>query len=104
MDCDAIIQRGGKRRPAPPPTPPMESPSGGSGARRRWGDDNAPQGGPGVPPWRIFGDFLFEKKVTRGGGAERPHTGGAQRRALALLASGSAGPPAEKQRANLDKI
>ena len=44
--------------------------------QRRWGDDNAPQGGPGVPPWRIFGDFLFEKKVTRGGGAERPPHGG----------------------------
>ena len=49
--------------------------SGGSG-NAAGGMIMPPQGGPGVPPWRIFGDFLFEKKVTRGGGAERPPHGG----------------------------
>ena len=36
---------------------------GGAACRR--GSEASPSGGPGVPPWRIFGDFLFEKKVTR---------------------------------------
>ena len=34
--------------------------------QRRWGDDNAPQGGPGAQPRHAFGDFRRETKVTRG--------------------------------------
>ena len=40
------------------------------------GERSIPLGGSRGAPWRIFGDFLFEKKVTRGGGAERPPRGG----------------------------
>ena len=41
----------------------------------------------GRSPWRAFGDFPRDGKVTRGGGAERPHKGrsaedGAQPRPL----------------------
>ena len=70
-------------------------------SEREKGGDFVPGDSKGRSPWRAFGDFLRDGKVTRGGGAERPphggcgaegpHLGGAQRRALALLASGFAG-------------
>ena len=52
------------------------------------GERSIPLGGSRGAPWRIFGDFLFEKKVTRGGGAERPPHGGC---GGAAPTSGSAG-------------
>ena len=70
-------------------------------SEREKGGDFVPGDSKGRSPWRAFGDFLRDGKVTRGGGAERPphggcgafgpHLGGAQRRALALLASRFAG-------------
>ena len=46
--------------------------SGGSGARRRWGNDNAPQGGPGAQPRHAFGSFRRETKGTPGVGRVGP--------------------------------
>ena len=37
-----------------------------------------PNGVQGRSPWRAFGDFRRETKVTRGGGAERPLVGSAE--------------------------
>ena len=49
----------------------------------------------GRSPWRAFGDFPRVGKVTRGGGAERPHKGrSAEDGAQPLLASGQQGPKA----------
>ena len=49
----------------------------------------------GRSPWRAFGDFPRDGKVTRGGGAERPHKGrSAEDGAQPLLASGQQGPKA----------
>ena len=52
-----------------------ENPIEGVAACRR-GSEASPSGGPGVLPWRAFGDFPRDGKVTRGGGAERPPGGG----------------------------
>ena len=51
------------------------------GAGTAGGAKRPPRGVPrgDIPSGRFFGDFLIGEKVTRGGGAERPHTGGAQR-------------------------
>ena len=43
--------------------------------QRRWGDDNAPQGGPGAQPRHAFGDFRRETKVTRGLGRSAQKVG-----------------------------
>ena len=50
------------------------------------------EGGSRGAPWRIFGDFLFEKKVTRGGGAERPPHSGERRGAAPLVHPSQRGP------------
>ena len=45
--------------------------------RRRRGSEASPLGdSKGRSPWRAFGDFPRDGKVTRGGGAERPPHGG----------------------------
>ena len=48
--------------------------SGGNGARR-WGDDNAPQRGPGAQPRHAFGSFRRETKGTPGVGRAGPLVG-----------------------------
>ena len=47
------------------------------GAGTAGGAKRPPRGVPrgDIPSGRFFGDFLIGEKVTRGGGAERPHTG-----------------------------
>ena len=45
-------------------------------SEREKGGDFAPGDSKGRSPWRAFGDFLRDGKVTRGGGAERPPHGG----------------------------
>ena len=50
------------------PRRPMGESFWGERRVRRWGDDNAPQGGPGAQPRHAFGDFRRETKVTRGAG------------------------------------
>ena len=70
-------------------------------SEREKGENLAPGDSKGRSPWRAFGDFPRDGKVTRGwrGGApspwgswgRSPHLGGVQRRALALLASVGAG-------------
>ena len=48
----------------------------GSGSEKCFTFHSVPlSGSRGGSPWRAFGDFLIGEKVTRGGGAERPHTG-----------------------------
>ena len=42
---------------------------------RRWGDDNAPQGGPGAQPRHAFGSFRRETKGTPGVGRAGPLVG-----------------------------
>ena len=89
----------------PQPIPLGQKARGSKGARPPSPGVQGPGG-----PWRIFGDFLFVRKSPGcraerlhqeaqelpaphklpGRGAERPHEGGAQRRAPALLALGSA--------------
>ena len=43
--------------------------------QRRWGDDNAPQGGPGAQPRHAFGSFRRETKGTPGVGRVGPLVG-----------------------------
>ena len=45
-------------------------------SEREKGGDFVPGDSKGRSPWRAFGDFLRDGKVTRGGGAERPPHGG----------------------------
>ena len=45
-------------------------------SEREKGGDHAPGDSKGRSPWRAFGDFPRDGKVTRGGGAERPPRGG----------------------------
>ena len=54
----------------PPQLSPWRVLLGGAACRR--GDNVPPSGGPGAPPWRIFGDFLFARK-SPGCRAERLH-------------------------------
>ena len=64
-------------------------------SEREKGGDHAPGDSKGRSPWRAFGDFPRVGKVTRGGGAERPHKGrSAEDGAQPLLASGQQGPKA----------
>ncbi len=50
--------------------------AGAERSEREKGGDFAPGDSKGRSPWRAFGDFLRDGKVTRGGGAERPLHGG----------------------------
>ena len=45
---------------------------GAQRSEREKGGDHAPGDSKGHSPWRAFGDFPRDGKVTRGGGAERP--------------------------------
>ena len=49
--------------------------AGAQRSEREKGGDPAPGDSKGRSPWRAFGDFLRDGKVTRGGGAERPPHG-----------------------------
>ena len=57
-------------------------------SEREKGGDYAPGDSKGRSPWRAFGDFPRDGKVTQGGGAERPPRGGC---GGAAPTSGSAG-------------
>ena len=59
-------------------------------SERSKGGDYAPGDSKGRSPWRAFGDFPRDGKVTRGGGAERPQMGGAEAKSNDLLPRGSA--------------
>ena len=48
---------------------------GAQRSEREKGGDHAPGDSKGHSPWRAFGDFPRDGKVTRGGGAERPPHG-----------------------------
>ena len=48
---------------------------GAQRSEREKGGDHAPGDSKGHSPWRAFGDFPRDGKVTRGGGAERPYKG-----------------------------
>ena len=52
-------------------------------SEREKGGDFVPGDSKGRSPWRAFGDFLRDGKVTRGGGAERPPCGCWSRAAFA---------------------
>ena len=49
--------------------------AGAQRSEREKGGDFVPGDSKGRSPWRAFGDFLRDGKVTRGGGAERPPGG-----------------------------
>ena len=71
-----------KKRPIRPQTQSGKSvwvggtnPFWGERRVRRWGDDNAPQGGPGAQPRHAFGSFRRETKGTPGVGRVGPLVG-----------------------------
>ena len=55
-----------------------QSVAGGMGLKSGTLFSRPPNGVQGRTPWRAFGDFRRETKVTRGGGAERPLVGSAE--------------------------
>ena len=55
-----------------------QSVAGGMGLKSGTLFSRPPNGVQGRSPWRAFGDFRRETKVTRGGGAERPLVGSAE--------------------------
>ena len=69
-------------------------------SEREKGGDFVPGDSKGRSPWRAFGDFLRDGKVTRGGGAERPPHGGCGGRRPPLGECRGAQPLAKRKRAH----